>query len=160
MTRQEASERYRIPVSVLREYEGWALVRGADKVPGAWQYDGGDLDRLSTVLTLRDLGFDSRETETYMRLLERPDSGRQRLRMMEEKRQETWWRSNSASGSSSGWTTSAGSCKRPKPNKKTAPPAQFFAEYLSMMILFAAASHSLGRILLKIKKGSRFHESN
>ena len=160
MTRQEASERYRIPVSVLREYEGWALVRGADKVPGAWQYDGGDLDRLSTVLTLRDLGFDSRETETYMRLLERPDSGRQRLRMMEEKRQETLVAIHLRERQLQRLDHLRRELQKAQPPQKTAPPALFFAEYLSMMILFAAASQSVGRILLKIKKGSRFHESN
>ena len=83
MTRQEASERYHIPRSVLQEYEGWGLC-------SAGQYDDGDLERISTIMTLHDIGFTAEEVETYMRLLlEQPDSDRQRLRMMEEKRKET-----------------------------------------------------------------------
>ena len=57
---------------------------------GAWQYDDEDLERLSTIMTLHDIGFTAEEVENYMRLLlEQPDSDRQRLRMMEEKRKET-----------------------------------------------------------------------
>ena len=56
------------------------------KVMGAWQYDDEDLERLSTIMTLHDIGFTAEEVENYMRLLlEQPDSDRQRLRMMEEK---------------------------------------------------------------------------
>ena len=90
MTRQEASERYHIPVSILREYEGWGLCGVVKKVMGAWQYDDEDLERLSTMMTLHDIGFTAGEVETYMRLLlEQPGSGGQRLRMVEEKRNET-----------------------------------------------------------------------
>ena len=90
MTQQEASEHYGIPVSVLQEYESWGLCGAVKKVMGAWQYDDENLERLSTIMTLHDIGFTAEEVEIYMRLLlEQPDSGRQRLRMMEEKRKET-----------------------------------------------------------------------
>ena len=90
MTQQEASRRYHIPVSVLQEYERWGLCGAVKCVCGAWQYDDEDLERLSTIMTLHDIGFTAEEAETYMRLLlEQPDSGRERLRMMEEKRNET-----------------------------------------------------------------------
>ena len=90
MTQQEASEHYNIPVSILQEYESWGLCGAVKKVMGAWQYDDEDLERLSTIMTLHDIGFTAEEVETYMRLLlEQPDSERQRLRMMEEKRNET-----------------------------------------------------------------------
>ena len=90
MTRQEASERYNIPVSVLRAYESWGLCGAAEKTMGAWQYDDEDLQRLSTVMTLRGVGFTAGEAETYMRLLlEQPDSEDRRLRMMEERRKKT-----------------------------------------------------------------------
>ena len=39
------------------------------KVMGAWQYDDTDLERLSTIMSLHDMGFDVNEVETYMRLL-------------------------------------------------------------------------------------------
>ena len=90
MTQQEASEHYNIPVSILQEYESWGLCGAVKKVMGAWQYDNEDLERLSTIMTLHDVGFTAEEVETYMRLLlEQPDSDRQRLRMMEGKRKET-----------------------------------------------------------------------
>ena len=90
MTRQEASEHYHIPVSILQEYERWGLCGAVKCVCGRWQYDDEDLERLSTVMTLHDIGFTAEEIERYMRLLlEQPDSEAQRLRMMEEKRNET-----------------------------------------------------------------------
>ena len=90
MTKEEASQRYRIPPHILDEYESWGLCGAVKKVMGAWQYDDEDLERLSTIMTLHDIGFTAEEVETYMRLLlEQPDSDRQRLRMMEEKRKET-----------------------------------------------------------------------
>lgn len=90
MTKDEASQRYRIPPHILDEYENWGLCGALKKVMGAWQYDDEDLERLSTIMTLHDIGFTAEEVETYMRLLlEQPDSDRQRLRMMEEKRKAT-----------------------------------------------------------------------
>lgn len=90
MTKDEASQRYRIPPHILDEYESWGLCGAVKKVMGAWQYDDEDLERLSTIMTLHDIGFTAQEVETYMRLLlEQPDSDRQRLRMVEEKRSAT-----------------------------------------------------------------------
>ena len=90
MTQQEASECYNIPVSVLQEYERWGLCGAVKKVMGVWQYDDEDLERLSIILTLHDIGFTTEEAETYMRLLlEQPESSQKRLRMMEEKRNKT-----------------------------------------------------------------------
>ncbi len=90
MTQQEASKHYNIPVSILQEYESWGLCGAVKKVMGVWQYDDEDLERLSTIMTLHDIGFTTEEVETYMRLLlEQPDSDKKRLRMMEEKRNET-----------------------------------------------------------------------
>ena len=86
MTKDEASQRYRIPPHILDEYENWGLCGALKKVMGAWQYDDEDLERLSTIMTLHDIGFTAEEVENYMRLRrEQPDSDRQRLRMMEEK---------------------------------------------------------------------------
>ena len=87
MTKQEASERYQIPMHILREYESWGLCGAVKKVMGDWQYDDTDLERLSTIMTLHDIGFTTEEVEVYMRLLlEGELSVGQRLRMLEEKR--------------------------------------------------------------------------
>ena len=72
MTIQEASERYMIPIKILKEYESWGLCGAVKKVMGAWQYD------------------DTEEVETYMRLLlEQKDSDMARLRMLNQKRSTT-----------------------------------------------------------------------
>lgn len=87
MTIQEASEHYQIPMKILREYESWGLCGAVKKVMGAWQYDDTDLERLSMVMTLHDVGFTSEEVEAYMRLLlEAEDSGLTRLNMLNRKR--------------------------------------------------------------------------
>ena len=87
MTIHEASERYNIPLEILREYESWGLCGAVKQVMGSWQYDDTDLERLSLIMTLHDAGFESPEIETYMRLLlEQPHTEEQRLRMLEEKR--------------------------------------------------------------------------
>ena len=86
MTIQEASERYHIPMHILRAYESWGLCGAAKKVMGRRQYDDTDFERLSTILTLHDIGFTSQEVETYMRLLlEQEGTDRARLRMLDEK---------------------------------------------------------------------------
>ena len=87
MTIQEASERYQIPMQILREYEHWGLCGAVKDVMGAWRYDDTDLERLSTIMTLHDIGFSTKEVEVYMRLLlEQPHSEAQRLSMLEAKR--------------------------------------------------------------------------
>ena len=87
MTIQEASERYQIPMHILREYESWGLCGAVKKVMGDWQYDDTDLERLNIIMTLHDIGFTSGEVETYMRLLlEGPHTAARRLAMLEEKR--------------------------------------------------------------------------
>lgn len=87
MTIQEASQRYQIPMDLLREYESWGLCGAVKKVMGAWQYDDTDLERLSTIMTLHDIGFTIEEVEAYMRLLlEGKATCAQRLQMLEHKR--------------------------------------------------------------------------
>lgn len=90
MTRQEASERYHIPAFILQEYESWGLHGSAKQAMDVRQYDDEDLERLSTIMTLHDIGFTAEEAETYMRLLpEQPDNRRKQLRMLEDRRKMT-----------------------------------------------------------------------
>lgn len=87
MTIDEASERYEIPIEILREYESWGLCGVVKKVMGAWQYDEEDLKRLSLIMTLHDVGFESEEVEEYMRLvLEGEKSREERLRLLNQRR--------------------------------------------------------------------------
>ena len=90
MTIQEASERYNIPIKILNEYESWGLCDAVRKVMGAWQYDENDIQRLSMIMTLHDIGFEKEEVETYMKLLLAGESTQQeRMRMLNEKRNGT-----------------------------------------------------------------------
>ena len=85
MTIDEASKRYNIPLNILHEYERWGLCNAVKKVMGAWQYDDTDLERLSLIMTLHDIGFESFEIETYMKLLlEKENSEDQRLKILED----------------------------------------------------------------------------
>lgn len=87
MTMQEASERYHIPIHILQEYKSWGLCGAVKEVMGDWQCDDADLERLSTIMTLHDIGFTVEEVEAYMRLLlEENHTAAQRLRMLEKKR--------------------------------------------------------------------------
>ena len=87
MTIQEVSERYQIPMEILKEYESWGMDGAAGKTVGAWQYDDTDLERLGLIMTLHDIGFASSEIETYMKLLlEKEGSEDQRLRILDQKR--------------------------------------------------------------------------
>ena len=90
MTIDEASERYNIPVSILREYESWGLCGEVKKVMGAWQYDKSDLEKLSVIMTLHDVGFENGEVEAYMRLLlSGASTEEERMRMLRNRREGT-----------------------------------------------------------------------
>ncbi len=90
MTIFEASEKYNIPVSILQEYESWGLCGKVKKVMGSWRYDDSDIERLSTIMTLHDIGFTNAEVERYMKLLLQGKSGEdERLKMLETKRNGT-----------------------------------------------------------------------
>ena len=87
MTIHEASERYQIPMEILKEYEAWGLCGTVKKVMGAWQYDAQDLERLSMITTLHDSDFSNEEVEEYMRLLrEKENTEKQRMDMLNRRR--------------------------------------------------------------------------
>lgn len=90
MTIDEASTCYNIPLDILREYESWGLCGAVKKIMGAWQYDDQDIERLSMIMTLHDIGFLNDEVESYMRLLlEGESTEAQRLDMLNKRRSAT-----------------------------------------------------------------------
>ena len=90
MTIQEASEHYNIPIKILEEYESWGLCGEVKKVMGSWQYDDSDIERLSIIMTLHDIGFTNNEVEKYMRLLvEGASTEAERMKMLAAKRNGT-----------------------------------------------------------------------
>lgn len=87
MTRDEASTQYQIPIEILEEYESWGLCGSVKQVMGRWQYGDQDLERLSTIMALHDMGFSVAEVESYMRLLlSEADTAEERMRMLERRR--------------------------------------------------------------------------
>ena len=80
MTINEASERYKIPIKILQEYESWGLCGEVKKIMGSWQYDDSDIERLSTIMTLHDIGFTNDEVEEYMRGKTNENAGNQKKR--------------------------------------------------------------------------------
>lgn len=90
MTINEASEWYGIPIPILREYESWGLCDTVKTVMGAWQYDDEDIERLSIIMTLHDIGFAHDEIANYMRLLLQGDSTQaERMRILKQQRDKT-----------------------------------------------------------------------
>ncbi len=90
MTIDEASQQYNIPIKVLKEYESWGLCGEVKKIMGAWQYDEQDLERLSTIMTLHDIGFDNAGIKKYMRLLlEGESTEAERMSILNKKRGST-----------------------------------------------------------------------
>lgn len=87
MTITEASERYNIPIEILKEYERWGLCSEVKKVMGKWQYDDSDIEKLSMIMTLHDIGFTNNEVENYMRLVEEGTvTEKQRMKLLNDKR--------------------------------------------------------------------------
>ena len=90
MTINEASKRYKIPIKILQEYESWGLCGEVKKVMGLWHYDESDIERLSTIMTLHDIGFTNVEVKKYMQLLLKGKSTeKERLKMLGKKRNGT-----------------------------------------------------------------------
>ncbi len=88
MTIEEASDRYNVPVEILQEYQKWGLCDAVKDVMGAWQYDDKDIERLSMIMTLHDIGFSNGEVENYMKLsLSGDATASERLRILDRKRE-------------------------------------------------------------------------
>lgn len=80
MTMTEVNTRFCVPIELMEKYEAWGI--------GSGDYTNRDLDQLSLMLTLRDIGFQSAQIEQYMRLVNTGDSGPKRLAMLNAKRLE------------------------------------------------------------------------
>ena len=90
MTIHEVSERYQIPEEILEEYENWGLCGTAEPAMGGRQYKEQDLEYLSLIMTLYEIGFQSGEVEEYMRLLLRGRETEQtRMEMLNRHRKNT-----------------------------------------------------------------------
>lgn len=90
MTKDEVSRQYNIPIKILDEYRGWGLCEAVQMAMDDWQYGDQDLERLSMIMALHDMGFSADEVEAYMRLLLAGDSTQeQRMKMLDVCRNKT-----------------------------------------------------------------------
>lgn len=90
MTIEEASQRYSIPIDILKEYENMELCDEVKKVMGVWQYDETDIERLSMIMTLHEGGFNKEEIAEYMKLfLKDEDTSVQCSQILKSKRNTT-----------------------------------------------------------------------
>lgn len=90
MTVEEVMEKYRIPHHILKEYEAWGLCGEVRKVMDIWQYDDTDIERLSMIMSLHDMGFDNHEVENYMHLyLQGEGTKSERMKILNQKRNHT-----------------------------------------------------------------------
>lgn len=82
MTVEEVRMKYHIPLPVLSEYESWGL-RSSTDAAGEAPYTDGDIEKLSTMVTLYDMGFTQDEVKKYMKLLvSSKDTKKERLQML------------------------------------------------------------------------------
>lgn len=89
MTKEEVSERYCIPISILDEYHSMGLCDAVRMAMDDWRYDDEDLERLGMIMALHDMGFQSKEVESYMKLLLKGNSTENaRMKMLDEHRKK------------------------------------------------------------------------
>ena len=82
MTIQEINEQYGIPMEILQEYESWKQCGNPTKnIP----CDDCDIECLSLLTTLHDIGFNSSESKDYMQ----SDTFSQQIKLLEQKRRST-----------------------------------------------------------------------
>lgn len=87
MTVEEVIKQYKIPKKILDEYHSFGLCDAVREVMGDWKYDDEDLERLSMIMSLHDIGFSTEEVETYMKLLiAGTKTEPERMRMLNKKR--------------------------------------------------------------------------
>lgn len=89
MTKKEMRERCRIPLKILEEYERWRSWGDSEEKMEQPCYEEADIEHLSTMVTLYDIGFPHAEIEKYMQLLLREEPTEQeRMCILEQRRRE------------------------------------------------------------------------
>lgn len=84
MNIDEISNQYQIPIEILKKYENWGFCGTKKKLLGSWEYDDSDLENLRIIMTLHNIGFETTEIETYMKLLlGQQTTDTERLQMLE-----------------------------------------------------------------------------
>lgn len=89
MTKEEVSLRFGIPKNILDEYHSMELCDAVRIAMDDWKYTDEDLERLSMIMALHDMGFTKGEVETYMKLLVAGESTEKaRMKILDEQRKK------------------------------------------------------------------------
>lgn len=89
MTRSEVRTKYNIPADILVKYEEWNLRNIDNAGSDEWYYDYKDIELISLIMTLYNIGFSDEEVGKYMRLYEKNDKSKsERLCMLNNKRHD------------------------------------------------------------------------
>lgn len=89
MTAEEVSQKYNVPIKILKEYESLGLCGEVKRVMDKWQYDDTDIERLSMIMTLHDIGFSNEEVGIYMRIQLEEQDQKKCMEMLNKKRNNT-----------------------------------------------------------------------
>lgn len=80
MTQQELLEKYNIPAELMEKYRNFRKCSA---------FNDADVENMSMIMTLYDIGFDDEETKEYMNLcISDTDTAEERLAMLVKKRKK------------------------------------------------------------------------
>lgn len=88
MTIEEASEKYCIPIKILKEYESMELCKTVKRVMGECHYDDEDIKRLSMIMTLYETDFLKEDIDEYMQLILSGENDEECLKILSQKRKK------------------------------------------------------------------------
>lgn len=89
MTKEEVSLRFGIPEKILDEYHNMELCDAVRIAMDDWKYTDEDLERLSMIMALHDIGFTKDKVEMYMKLLVAGESTEKaRMKILDEQRKK------------------------------------------------------------------------
>lgn len=87
MTIYEVSKKYCIPIKILKQYESMELCGTVKRVMGAWEYNDSDIERLSMIMTLHDIGFSKEDIDEYMKLMLSGKNSEECITMLNKRRE-------------------------------------------------------------------------
>ena len=86
---KEVSEKYNVPMTALRYYEKAGLFNQVKRINGIREYDDLDIERLSLILTLKNIGLSN---ETILKYIELNEQGahtkKQQIQVLKLERQK------------------------------------------------------------------------
>lgn len=89
MTIEEASKQYEIPAYIRKEYEQLDLCGKEQDKTGSWECDECDLEYLSLMVTLHQIGFEGTEVKEYIKLVfQGMGTKAERMKMLNRKRDD------------------------------------------------------------------------